>query len=322
MRRLYISLFFAGLVPFINAQTEKQYLPSEMKQKTVILEPPTLYKGFFKAGLTYAWTSVNSWYDADGKKTPVPGSGYYATRSILSDFRYGITDRLTVHLGVPYTFMHMYQSVEQRLNLQDLVNLKKWDRKGYGLGDVDLGADFQLLTEKENRPAITLKTFVTFPTGEKNPTDSTSQYEFKEPTGRGEYSLMGILQTRKVVYPWYLDLSLYYTHFLGGEKMQALGEPETGFQGGDLSQIAGTLGYQVNDWICLNNMVSLNLKSKDTYDDVNYAYLEYKSHSIDYYFYLYFQIKRLRLVQSVFVPLLGKSWGADPGYFIMMSYAF
>jgi hypothetical protein len=218
--------------------------------------------------------------------------------------------------------MHMYQSVEQRLNLQDQVGLKKWDRKGYGLGDADLGADFQLLSENENQPAITLKTFVMFPTGEKNPTDIISQYEFKEPTGGGEYSLMGILQTRKVVYPWYLDLSLYYTHYLGGEKKQALGEPETGFKNGDLSQIAGTLGYQVNDWICLNNMVSYNLKNPSEYDDPNYAYLEYKSHSLEYYFYLYFQIKRLRLVQSVYVPLRGQNWGADPGYFIMMSYAF
>jgi hypothetical protein len=322
MKQLYLFFLFLGMVPLGFAQTEKQYLPSELKQKTVIQEPPTLYKGFFKTGLTYSWTSINSWYDADGNKNPVPGSGYYAIRSLYSDFRFGITNRLTVHLGVPYNFLHMYQSVEYRDNIKDEVSLTMWDRKGYGIGDVDFGADFQLITEDGKRPAVTLKTFLAFPTGRKNPTDSISEYEFREPTGRGEYSLAGILQTRKVVYPWYMDISLYYTYYFGGEKMQALGEMETGFKGGPLSQISGTLGYQVNDWICLNNMFSYNMKGMDKYDDEYYDYLEYKSHSVDYYFYLYFQIKRLRLVQAVSVSILGKNWGADPGYFIMMSYAF
>jgi hypothetical protein len=323
MIRFLVILFLSiGFMLEGLAQTEKQFLPSELKQKTVVNEPPTLYKGLFKLGMTYSWTSVDKWFNDSGKKIPVPGSGYYMTRSITTDLRYGVTNRFTVHLGIPYMFYHMYESAEGRFNLRDSVFLTNWNRKGDGIGDIDIGGDYQIVEENAIFPALTLKTYVTIPTGRKNPENIVSQYEYKEPTGKGVYSLMGILQARKTIYPLSYDLSLFYSYYAYGKKVQEPGEDASGFKSGAIAQLAGTIGYQVNDWICLNNMLSYNHKAGDKYDDPNRAYLEYKSQSLDYYFYLYFQIKQLRLVQSVSVPLWGRSWGADPGYFIMVGYAF
>jgi hypothetical protein len=305
-----------------KAQTEKQLLPSELKQKTIVTEPPTLYKGFFRAGLTYSWTTLDKMFDDSGKRISVPGSGYYMTRSISADLRYGIADRLTMHVGVPYMFYHMYQSAEGRSNLQDSVFIDSWDRKGNGIGDMDLGVDYQIIKESKTLPAITLKTFVSFPTGRKNPEDIVSDHQYKEPTGSGAYSALAILQIRKIVYPLSYDLSLFYNYKAKGKKIQSPGQDATGFKPGDIIQASGTLGFQVNDWICLNNMLMFNYKTDDLFDDPSLDYLEVGYQSLEYYFYLFFQVKQVRLVQSVSVPIWGKRGGADPGYFIMLSRTF
>jgi hypothetical protein len=319
--KLLIIFGFSFAIPGI-AQTEKQLLPSELKQKTAVTEPPTLYKGFFRAGITYSWTTLDKMFDDSGKRISVPGSGYYMTRSLSGDFRYGINDRLTVHLGIPYMFYHMYQSAEGRYNLQDSTFIDSWDRKGYGIGDMDLGADFQIMKESDAVPAITLKTFVSFPTGSKNPEDIVSDHQYKEPTGSGAYSAIAILQTRKIIYPLSYDLSFFYTYHAKGRKIQGPGAEATGFKTGDMIQGSGTVGFQVNDWICLNNMLMFNYKTDDQFDDPSLDYLEVGYQSLEYYFYLFFQVKQLRLVQSVSVPIWGKKGGADPGYFIMVSRTF
>lgn len=323
MKAIILSLFLVFCLAITaSAQTEEQVLPAQLKMKTVVTEPPTLYKGFAKATLTYIWFNVAKYFDSNGKLINTPGSSYGTDPSLDLELRYGITSRLTVHVDLPYEFFKLYGSMEGRYNLKDSVFVERWKRKGYGLGDFTLGADYQVIKENEGAPSLTLKSTLTLPTGRKNPTNVINAKQYDESTGEGEYQLNEILQCRKVAFPFSYDLSAYFTYYSQGSKQIFPGESETTFKGGNLWQGSATMGYQVNDWICLNNIIIYNFKQKTTYDDPSYQYLEYSSQSLNYGFFVYWQIRRLRFLQFVMVPVWGKYTSADPLYTIMLSYAF
>ncbi len=317
----YISfLVFLGIASLAKAQVEKQLLPAELKQQTILTEPPTLNKGFFKIGASYIFTSIDKWFDENGKKVSTPGSIYSAERSIQLDLRYGITDRLTIHTSLPYIFSKTYNSVEGKYNIKDSSFVTKWSRNGVGLGDIDAGINYQLIKETSAYPSFTVKTWFTFPTGRKNPTNVKTDKIYDESTGKGEYSGEIVLQTHKVLYPFAYDLSVYYTIYSGCNKQLIPGNEEHYFKTGNSFMVSGSFGIQVNDWITLNDMMNFNYKSKDSYRDPLWAYNEFTMKGLDNYIYLYFQVKKLRLGQGASFSLWGRRYSADPGYYIFIDY--
>lgn len=322
MKKYILLLMALTVTGHLYGQIEKQMLPAELKQQTIIQEPPTLYKGFFKAGLTYNFSSVDKWFTEEGKRESTPGSSAAFTQSMSADFRYGITDRITIHASVPYVMSRTYQSIEGRYNLIDSVFINSWSQKGSGFGDMDFGVNCQIINESQSIPSLTLKTYFTLPTGRKNPTNVKDEQHYDDATGKGEYSAYANLQMRKIFYPYAADISVSYTYYSGCKRQLTPGGDEESFKTGNNLAFYGTFGIQLNDWISLSDMVSYTYKNKDQYDNPDWDYNEYTSQSLQNWFYLYFQVKKLRLGQGVSIPVWGKRTGADPDYFIFFEYVF
>jgi len=45
------------------AQVERVVLPGELRQETIVTEPPTLRKGFLRAGLAYSHAFIDKIFD-------------------------------------------------------------------------------------------------------------------------------------------------------------------------------------------------------------------------------------------------------------------
>ena len=79
------------------------------------------------------------------------------------------------------------------------------------------------------------------------------------------------------------------------------------------------INFHLNDWICMTNDFLFQYFGKDRIageiqDQVRWD-LEWVPN-------IHFQIRQLRLVQGISVPLTGRNVVADPSYLILISYLF
>lgn len=107
--------------------------------------------------------------------------------------RYAITPRISLNLDVP--FVGRATDYQQGGAVGSAASLDEHNSTGKGLGDVNLSANYKILTETTYRPDTVLTVGITAPTG-RAPYDitwenvATSQYEqfavpTKQPTGNG-----------------------------------------------------------------------------------------------------------------------------------------
>jgi hypothetical protein len=303
-----------------TAQVEEQITPSELKQKTIVTEPQTLYKGFFRAGLAYNYGALDKIFNDKGKKESLP-SNIWANSAFLQLFLvYGITDRLQAEVRIPYRSDQVYQSFVYEFPDFDSVGVAKWHNKSSGLGDLAFSVGYQLLTEKLTTPSITGYLSVQLPTGEKNPTKIKNDREYKQPMGSGEVSIDAGLRLRKIRYPFVYTINASFTYFNGGKKLLDPAETEEkNFRSGSNFSVGGALNFHVNDWIAVRNFLDYYLSKADTYDGETE---KNDSWVIQYYPGLSFQVKRFRIDQAVTIPLTGKLSAADPGYILILQYTF
>src|SRR3989337_3382146 len=110
------------------AQVQEQVSPAERKQQTIVTEPVTLYKGFFRAGLA-TWYNVIDKIFLDSRKQAQPGNIWGSTFSLSIYGQYGISDRLMAEGSVPYVRDNIYQSVVYELPMdfnEQYVYPRKW----------------------------------------------------------------------------------------------------------------------------------------------------------------------------------------------------
>jgi hypothetical protein len=301
----------------ISAQTERLVIPGELKQQTIVTEPPTLRKGFLKAGLVYHHSFIDRIFDEDNKLVGLGSTACGQSSFFQIHASYGLTDKLELFTSVPYIKRSIFATIEY--HWENDIELIKFSQKGNGLGDAELGFRYLLLTENERRPSVFLGVITSFPTGEKNPTNIKDELNFNLPIGSGEYVFSLEMNARKVLYPYSFSIYGYYRLHAGGEKIiEPYGESISFKDGNSLILIAS--GYMhLNDWIVIANDFMYGKRGDN---EIEGQIEDDNSWSLSTKPYLYFQIKHLRLVQSVNIPLTGYRSAADPSYILIVQYIF
>jgi len=319
---LIILLLFlhAGLF----AQVEQMILPTDLKQQTIITEPSTLRKGFFRASATAYNSLVDKMFNEDGKRIHYQGSnGWAKSWTYNLSVSYGINDRLQVGINIPYASEKIYYSTLNIVPLIDSSYLEYLKVKGQGLGDIDMGVDFQLLYKNEGKTSLKMQFISTFPTGRKNPGNIQGSGEFEKAPGSGYYSLDTRLVFRKIMYPYSLSAYASYKYNFRGSKIFYPGEMEASFKSGDMFYVGGSFNVHLNEWIALMNEIAFNTWSDDQYFDYNHTGVNLTGrYALIYQPSLVFQVRRFRFFEIITFPLAGKNTGADPGYIFALQYTF
>jgi hypothetical protein len=314
------SILFLVSVVHVMAQVQEQLTPTELKQKTIVTEPQTLYKGFFRAGVAFNYGTIDKIFTLEGKRESLASNIWANSWFVQSFLMYGISDRFQVEVIIPYRFQQIYQSFRIEAPDYDLVETQRWKTKSTGLSDLSIMAAYQLIPEKNVTPSQTLFVTANLPTGEKNFTNIKNQREFSPPAGAGEASLVAVYRLRKVSYPFAYSAFVSYQHFFGGSKLlDPLDTQEKPFRSGSNYSVGGYINFHLNEWIAIRNSGDYFFSVRDEYDGVQE---ENDSWGIQYYPGLSFQLKQFRVDQAVNVPITGKLASADPSYFIIVQYTF
>jgi len=164
-----LAIMLMTLIGF--GQTEKQLVPGDLKQLTVVTEPSTLYKGFFRAGTALSYGIVDKYFTNDRKKEYFLNSAWATNSGFNFIFQYGITDRFQIEAAVPLSF-NIRQS-ESRIYVPsaDTTVEYSFTLKSQGLSDCYLTLKYQILNEKTSNTSLTGSLDVIIPTGTKNPTN-------------------------------------------------------------------------------------------------------------------------------------------------------
>lgn len=320
MKRYSLLLFTVGITcHFIQAQTEQQLLPAELKQQTIITQPITLYKGFLRAGLAANYLFLDKFFDEDGKRRSI-SNAFARNWTVQAIFQYGVTDRLQVSADVPYVNRTVFLSFLADVPIQGTTQVFRFVQSGSGLGDITIGAKYQLITEKNQRPAVAIRGTIFLPSGQKNPTNIIDENEFDTPTGSGNFSGDLTLEIRKNQYPFLFSGFVGYKYNFEGSKILDVGQPSSNFQDGGLFLINGNVGYHLNEWMAVVNDFSYSIIGKDKINGINSD--EESKWAFSYLPRLSFQIKNLRINQGITFPIVGKLSGADPSYFLIVQYVF
>lgn len=317
MKRLLIILFFLPVMLF--AQTEQDLLPSEKKELTIITEPYTLYEGFFRVGFSLQYGALYKIYDEDGDKVPISNSSGRSWTSQLMG-QYGISDRLQATIGIPYTNQELFLSYRGEAPGINTFTRQNLQGEGKGLGDIWMGADYQILTETVSRPSVKGLFTLTLPTGKKNPEQLDDPEIIDIPVGYGYMAYEIGMAARKINYPYSWTAYINYRIKSEGSKALNPGDPEISFKDGNLLTLSGSFNFHMNEWLALVNDVYFFKKG-----DNREAGVTIENSSSTTFLYsprLSFQIKRLRLNQTVQVPLAGNTTSADPGYILIVQYVF
>ena len=312
---LSATLLFTSVVAF--AQTEEVILPSERKQLTIVTEPFTLYKGFFRVGTALQYAAFYKIFDADGARVPVSNSSgkTWASQVLL---QYGFSDRFQVTTALPYQTQRVFLSYRVEAPGLNLFEQQKLEGHGSGLSDLWIGLDYQLLTETTNRPALKGMLTITVPTGAKNPVDTGDPAIFDMPVGAGHYSVDAAFSLRKIVYPYSWTAYVSYKLNMEGTKQFDLGGPEYAFKDGNLLTLSASHSIHMNEWLALTNEVYCFFSGTDIENgqelNDSAGWVTQYSPKIS------FQINRLRINQAIQLPLIGKLSSADPGFILVVQY--
>ncbi|MBL7113021.1 MAG: hypothetical protein ISS19_13870 [Bacteroidales bacterium] len=321
---LIIFLILNWLIP-IEAQIEEMINPSDLKQQTVITEPTTLNKGFFRTGIISNYGTADKVFDESGKKSYISGSsGWASSWTIEMGIQYGLLDRLEVLVDVPYLHEQIFISSLIDAPGPDSSFTSAYKTKAAGLGDMSLGTEFQILKEDERMPSLSATVLLTLPTGRKNPENIKSPQEFDRPTGSGETSLYINLQLRKIIYPYSYTIYSFYIYHFEGSKIFNPGEEETNFKSGDIFYLGGSFNLHLNDWIALMNEAAFFKWWDDEYYGTTARDVGISNRwGVNYQASLVFQIKRFRFAETILVPVYGQNYTqADPSYTLGLFYTF
>ena len=320
MKKIIIIYLLLLLNAALFSQTEKLLVPSELKQQTIITEPVTLHKGFFRAGLLIDYRVADRYFDNSGDKQYYYNSTWGSKSAYGITLQYGITDRLQADL-----ISEFMNTLEETQNTEEVagttvVNIDK--RRGIGLGDSHLALKYQIIAEKERKFSLSGRLKATFPTGAKNPRNIKSENQYDLPVGDGTYALDLNLSARMIAYPYSFSGYMAYTYNFTGEKIfSTVNQTEKQFKLGNLFETGLSWNIHLNEWIVLGNEVNFYDEGEGQIEKVQSPLMP-ASWALSYEPSLIFQVFRFRLGESVKIPVLGKNVPADPLFVLMAQYIF
>lgn len=322
MKRI-ANILLIILIPLIcYSQTEKQLVPSDLKQLTIVTEPSTLHKGFFRAGMALSYGVVDKYFTNESKKEYFLNSAWATNSGFNFIFQYGITDRLQVEATIPYV-SNLRQS-QSRLYVPSIDTTVEYSftLKGNGIGDCYLTLKYQILDEEASKASLTGSIDLTIPTGEKDPTNIEGPTSFDPPIGNGYFASTFGLKFRKIQYPFSYAGYLYYTYkFHGSKILDPSDTDETEFKDGNHLDAGASFNFHLNEWIALTNELNIYSRAKDKIDN-EIPEDAIAAWAVSYEPRLVFQIKRLRVGEAVRIPLYGRGVSADPLYVLIAQYVF
>lgn len=322
MKKLLLVILVSGAAFNVAAQFEKIIQPSDLKQKTIITEPVTLNKGFLRAEIGVMYIVQDKYFNGKGKKEYYPVSMWGSKYQYTLGLRYGITDRLEADVSLPLVNQRVENYFVVRMPVVNADYSVSGKLKGRGIGDANLTLKYQIIPEKEKKITLTAFSDVTFPTGQKNPTDIKDFNDYKLPTGAGYFAAGIWIYARKIIYPYSFTTLLNYNYcFWGSKIMDAEAVTPVKFRAGDRFMASGSFNLHLNDWIALANEIYYFHWGKG--QEKNGITTETDpSWTLDYNPRLVFQIRRFRIFEIVSVPMLGKDNSADPAYSMTVQYTF
>jgi len=322
MKKSYLIYLFLLLHATVLCQTERQLVPADLKQQTIVTEPVTLRKGFFRTGIIMNYRVADKYFDASGVKEYYITSSWGSTSAYGITLQYGLTDRLQLDIKTEYrNKLQEFQNKEIVAGTNTTI-VTTTRQKGLGLGDSHFAVTYQFLQEIERRMSLTGRINVTVPTGEKNPTNIRSVEKYNLPVGEGTYALGINISARKILYPYSLAGYIEYRHnFEGAKKFSAADDAESNFRLGNRFESGLSVNLHLNEWIALANEINFSDKSKGEVESIVTQEIP-AEWALSYEPSLVFQVKRFRLGESVRIPLKGENVPADPLYKIMIQYLF
>jgi hypothetical protein len=318
---LILSCCIFLYIPFNSfGQFENILVPSDLKQQTIITEPLTLRKGYIRAGIAADFINIDRLFDETGKKEYTSGINVYGKLwGYLPGIQYGITDHLQAFVRIPYFDAKYLASVKINAPLINFDTIISYKNKGRGFGDLETGINYQIIREKKYLPSVVLGTFVSWPTGRKNPENIKSDMEFDYPTGNGHAILASFLTLKKIKYPYSFTANLQYNYNFKGKKVMNPYEDAIEFKRGNSFALAAGFGFHLNDWIALlNDFIFWNFSGNTDY----YSTVEYSPDgwTFDCRPAVYFQIRRFRFIELIQIPVFGRNELADPTYSFNLQY--
>jgi hypothetical protein len=319
-KALIIIYFLPVLSSSLQGQIEQLIVPSDLKQQTIVTEPVTLHKGFFRMGLLVDYRVADRFFDNSGNREYYRNSTWSSKSAYGITFQYGITDRLQADL-----ISEFMNSLEETKNTEvvagtTVVTTDK--HRGIGLGDSHLALKYQIIPEKERRFSFSGIMKMTFPTGAKNPRNIRSENQYDLPVGDGTYALGMNLAARIIAYPYSFSGYTAYTYnFRGTKVIRPTDTTESEFKIGNLFETGIVGNLHLNEWIVLGNEINYYNEEQGVIEYITPEPIP-SSWALSYEPGLVFQVHRFRLGESVKIPLFGKNVPADPLFVIMAQYIF
>jgi hypothetical protein len=318
-----ISLSFLFFVTSLVCLAQEEMSPAEKKQQTLVTEPLTLYKGFFRAQVSTYYALIDKFF-LDEKKQSLEGNGWGDNFSIGAHLQYGISDRFMVEVSLPYVRNRIFQSFRYEVPIDptnELAEPTSWETKGSGIGDMEVALAYQLITETPSRPAVGAVLRVTLPTGTKDVTDDNDDnpFSYTTPTGQGEVAINTTIRLRKVNYPFAYGGSVGYVFKNEVTKVTEVNAPPVAYKNGNFLNLSGFINFSLNDWVAMRNFLEYYHIDKDQIDGSETGE---KKWLIEYSPGFSFQLKRFRFDQFVIIPLKANLGAADPSYILLFQYTF
>ena len=314
---IYLQILLASAA---FCQTEKLLVPSDLKQQTIVTEPVTLYKGFFRAGLLIDYRVADRYFDGAGDKQYYRTSIWGSKSAYGITLQYGISDRLQADLISEY--MNTLEETQSIVEVAGVKSVVPDRRRGIGLGDSHLALKYQVVPERESKFSLSGRIQITFPTGSKNPRNIKNENQYDLPVGDGIYALGLNISARKIAYPYsFTGYTLYTYNFLGKKVFMTNDQTEKEFRLGNLFETGITGNLHLNEWIVFGNEINFYFEGAGEIENVSSVLLP-ASWALSYEPGLIFQVHRFRIGETVRIPVKGKNVPADPLYVLMTQYIF
>ena len=322
MKKAIIIYLLMTLAAGSYSQTEKLLVPSDLKQQTVVTEPVTLRKGFFRAGLLLDYRVADRFFNDSGEKEYYQSSTWGSKSAYGITLQYGISDRLQIDLVSEYlNKLQETQNTEiDAVTNTSTVTVSK--QKGLGLGDSHIALKYQVIPEIERKFSLSGRLRFTVPTGEKNPSNIKNENQFDLPVGDGTFAVSLNISARKIAYPYSFSGFAAYTYNFNGTKIfNTITQIEREFRYGNLFETGLSANLHLNEWIVFGNEINFYREGQGEIENITSDLLP-SSLALSYEPGLIFQVHKFRLSETVKIPVVGRNVPADPLFVLMAQYIF
>ncbi|MDR1864837.1 MAG: hypothetical protein LBR08_04615 [Bacteroidales bacterium] len=325
MKTAIIFILLCAAFPLL-AQTERQILPADMKQMTVVTEPATLPQGFFRAGESVAYNRFSYiWFDENRKKKDfyTVENNWFLNITSRTRLEYGLTDRLQVHASIAYLFKQYQTGALEHGAQTDTVYDMSAIHRGHGMNSIHTGMSFQFIPQRDGRQSsLTGTVDLLIPVGHKNLNHIKGFHDYRLPTSDGYFATQIDLAYKKISYPFSWTAEAAYTHnfpcTLADNSFQELVNKV-----GDVLELRSGLNFHLNEWIALTNKLTFRSAARTTSTYATGEVKEYMKNDILYYTgYLVFHVGRCRISEGVQATVTAKNRRADNLFYLTVEYLF